>query len=437
MNVSVVELSPNQKKLLVEIPAEQVTKQIEAKYRDLGKTVRIKGFRPGKVPLTILKSYYGKAVESEVSSQFIQDTFPEALRDMDLKPLVEADVSEMRFEDNGTFSYAAIVDVCPPFEVTAYRGLSLQRPTVQIDAEQEEQELERIRQQHAQLRTIENERPVQDGDVVLIDFTPTVDGSVFRKGQVNDYMLEVGKKAIHPDLDAHFPGRRSGDIFTVELDYPEDAPTKEIAGKRVLVQLVIKEVKEKIVPELNDDFASEVGRFDSLDALRQTIREQIAKREESRTTSEVRRQIAEQLVEGNSFDLSPKVVEREVDRLIGLLQHQFESQGLKIDTSRFNSPEIRADYRAQAEKNVRWRLICRRIAEQESLQLSDDEVEEIYQEVARFTRKDLDTVRSEYADSNIVEQSKDDRILDRVFKLIEAEAVYTESAAEPITSSQE
>ena len=119
------------------------------------------------------------------------------------------------------------------------------------------------------------------------------------------------------------------------------------------------------------------------------------------------------------------------------MQHQFESQGLKIDTSRFNSPEIRADYRAQAEKNVRWRLICRQIAEQESLQLSDDEVEEIYQEVARFTRKDIDTVRSEYADSNIVEQSKDDRILDRVFKLIEAEAVYTESAAEPITSSQE
>jgi trigger factor len=437
MNVSVVELSPNQKKLLVEIPAEQVAKQIEAKYRDLGKTVRIKGFRPGKVPLSILKSYYGKAVESEVSSQFIQDTFPDALREMDVKPLVEADVSEMSFEDNGTFTYAAIVDVCPPFEVTAYRGLSLRRPTVQIDAEQEEQELERIRQQHAQLRTIENERAVHDGDVVLIDFTPTVDGTVFRKGQVNDYMLEVGKKAIHPDLDAHFLGRRSGDIFNVELDYPEDAPTKEIAGKRVLVHLVIKEVKEKIVPELNDDFASEVGRFDSLDALRQTIREQIAKREESRTTSEVRRQIAEQLVEGTSFDLSPKVVEREVDRLIGLLQHQFESQGLKIDTSRFNSPEIRADYRAQAEKNVRWRLICRQIAEQESLQLSDDEVEEIYQEVARFTRKDIDTVRSEYADSNIVEQSKDDRILDRVFKLIEAEAVYTESAAEPITSSQE
>lgn len=437
MNVSVVELSPNQKKLLVEIPAEQVKKQLDAKFRDLGKSVRIKGFRPGKVPINILKSYYGKAVENEVSSEFIQDTFPDAIRETDVKPLVEADVTEMRFEDNGTFTYAAIVDVCPPFELAGYRGLSLQRPSVQIDAEQEEVELERIRQQHAQLRTLENERPVQEGDVVVIDFTPTVDGSVFRKGQVNDYMLEVGKKAIHPDLDAHLVGRRLGDTFVIDLDYPEDAPTEEIAGKRISADIAIKEVKEKLVPELNDEFASEVGRFDSLDALRQTIREQLAKREESRITSEVRRQIVEQLVANISFELSPKVVEREVDRLIGLLQHQFESQGLKIDASRFNSAEIRADYRIQAEKNVRWRLICRRIADQENLELSDDELEGIYQEVARFTRKSIDTVRTEYAESGIVEQSKEDRIVDKVFKLIEAEAVYADSVTEPTISSQE
>lgn len=437
MNVSVVELSPNQKKLLVEIPAEEVKKQMDAKFRDLGRNVRIKGFRPGKVPLNILRSYYGKAVENEVSSEFIQSTFPEALRETDVKPLVEADVTEMRFEDNGTFTYAAVIDVCPPFELAGYRGLGLRRPSVQIGAEQEAFELERLRQQHAQLRTLENERPVREGDVVVIDFTPTVDGSVFRRGQMSDYMLEVGNKAIHPDLDGHLVGRESGDAFAIELDYSEDAPAKEVAGKRVSVDIAIKEVKEKVVPELNDDFAGEVGRFDSLDALRQTIREQLAKREESRIASEVRRQIVEQLIDKISLELSPKVVEREVDRLIGLLQHQFESQGLKIDASRFNSSEIRAEYRTQAEKNVRWRLICRRIADQENLQLSDDELEGIYQEVARFTRKSVDTVRTEYAESGIVEQSKEDRIVDKVFELIESEAQYADSAIEPTISSQE
>lgn len=437
MNVSVVDLSANQKKLLVEIPAEKVQKELRARYRDLGKSVKIKGFRPGKVPLNILKSYYGKNVQNEVSSQFIQETFPEALRETDLKPLVEADVSEMRFEENGAFTYAAVVDICPPFELADYRGLNIHRERVEIDEKVEEAELEGIRQQHAQLHTVETERVVQEGDVVLIDFTPWLDEVVFQKGSTHDYMTEVGKKAIHPELDAHLVGRLAGDSFSVELDYPEDAPIREIAGKRIRADVVIKEVKEKIVPELNDEFAREVGRFHTLDDLRKTIREQLVQREESRISSEVRRQIVDKLVGQMEVELSPRVIEREIDYLIGHLQHQFESQGLKIDTSRFNTPEVRADYRSQAERNVRWRLIVQKIAERENLQLSEEEREDIYREVARLTRTDLETIKRDYADSSIIEQYKDGRIVDKVFRLIESEAVFSNTTEEQNQSNQE
>lgn len=427
MNVSVVDLSANQKKLLVEIPAERVQKEIKARYRDLGKTVRIKGFRPGKVPITILKSYYGKNVENEVSSQFIQESFPEALKETDLKPLVEADVSEMRFEDNGGFTYAAVVDVCPPFQTPEYRGLSLDRQMVQVDESLEEIELERIRQQHSQLRTLEEERPVVEGDVVLIDFTPWVDAAIYSKGMRHDHMMEVGKGSIHPDLDWHMVGRRPGESFSVDLTYPEDTPNREVAGKQVRADVVVKEVKEKIVPELNDDFAKEVGRFETLEELRQTVRNQILQREESRSRSELRQRIVDTLVAQMGVELSPRVIEREIDRMIGQLQYQFESQGLKIDPSRFNTPEIREDYRPQAEKSVRWRLIYRRIAEQESIELSEDEQEEIYREVARLTRSDVQTVKREYGDSSLVEQYRDGRIVEKVFKLIESEAVFTDT----------
>ena len=130
MNVSLTDISPSQKKIRVEIPESKVTEELDKKYRDLAKKTKIKGFRPGKVPLSIIKSYYGKAVEHEVSTQFIEDTFGDALKETDLKPLTQADVSESHFEEGGAFTYTALVDICPPFELPVYKGLEIHKPAV-------------------------------------------------------------------------------------------------------------------------------------------------------------------------------------------------------------------------------------------------------------------------------------------------------------------
>jgi trigger factor len=438
MKVSVVDVSANQKKLQVEIPAENVQKEIEKKYRTLTKQVRIKGFRPGKVPRPILKSYYGKAVEGEVSNELIHETFPNALTQSELKPLVEADVSDMRFEDSGAFTYEAILEVCPPFEVEKYKGIEVRKPAVQIANEQVDQELERTRQQHSKLEPLEEERPIREGDVAVVDFTPSVDGVVFEKGKTTDYMLEVGKKAMHPDFDEKLIGRKAGEAFSFDLDYPEDAGVAEIAGKTVHFDVTVKSVKEKVLPELDEEFAKKLGAYETVEALREATRERLQKQEETRISGEVRQQIKEQILNEVKFDLSPKVIEREADALLAQFTHQFESQGLKIDTSAFNTPEIREEYRGQAEKSLRWRLILGEIAKKEDIDITDEEVEEIYKELARLLRKDVSTVKSMYADSAVFEQMKDSKIQEKVFKLLEQEASYTEvDAAEEVGSQQE
>jgi trigger factor len=434
MNVSVVDLSANQKKLHVEIPADKVRKELEAKYRDLSKQVRIKGFRPGKVPRSILKSYYGKTVEHEVSSQFIQDTFSEALREADLHPLVQADVSETRFDDNGAFVYVAVVDVSPPFEVEGYKGLEVQKSPVKIDEDQVQAELERIREQNAQLLLVEEDRAIQEGDVVLTDFVPSLDGKVFEKGKTEDFMVEVGKHAIHPEFDGHLIGHHAGESVSFELDYPEDTPTPEIRGKRVHFDVQIKEIKKKELPELNDELARTV-KFDTLDALKESIRERLRKREEERISVEVRQQITDQLLSKVQLDLSSKVIEREVDRLIDLLKNQFESQGLKIDTSRFNTPEIRGEYRPQAVRNLSQRLIFQQIAKQENIELTDEDLEEIYRGIALYARMDVEKVKAEYADSSLVEQAKEGKIQEKVLKLLEETAVYKELPDEGVNTN--
>ncbi len=427
MKVSVVDLSTNQKKLQVEIPASNVQMEIEKKYRDLAKQVRIKGFRPGKVPRSILKSYYGKAVEGEVSNELIQGTFSDALTQSELKPLAEADVSEMRFEDDGAFSYEAIVDVPPPFEVEGYKGVEVKRPAIDASDEKVDAEVQRLREQQATLSDLGEDRAIEEGDVLVVDYTPFVDGEAFQRGAGTDRMIEVGRKSIHPDFDGHLVGRKAGDSFSFEVEYPSDATPGEIAGKTVKFEVTVKSAKKKVLPELDDAFAKAAGKHENIEALRTAIRERVEKSEQARATGEVRQQIRDQLLEKTPMELPPKAIERETEMMVTQFKHQFESQGLKIDTSKILTPEVREEYRKEAEKNIRWRLILDEIARLEDIAITDEELEEIYGEVARLLRKDIDTIKSLYADNSIVEQLKSNKLQEKVLKLLEDEASSTET----------
>jgi trigger factor len=432
INVSLTEISPSQKKIRVEIPESRVTKEFEKKYRDLAKKAKIKGFRPGKVPLSIIKSYYGKAVEHEVSSQFIEDTFGDALKESDLKPLTQADISESHFEEGGAFAYTAVVDICPPFELPDYKGLKIHKPVVEVTDEQVHAELDKLAQGHAQLRALESDRPIREGDVAIVDFTPIVEGRVFEKGKTRDFLAEVGKGALHPDFDKHLLGRRPGESFSFELYYPEDASTSELAGKNVRFDLTIKELKEKEVPELNDEFAQTLGpgQFETLDALRQGLREKLLEREEQSASQSVRGQILRKILGKVQFEISPRVIEREADRVLQNLKLQFESQGLKFDADTLNMSEYKTGSRLQAERDIRTRLVIDRVAEAEAISLDSEEEEQVFRDIAAAYRMDLAKVESEYRDSAIVEREKESKLQDKVLKFIESEAVFVDTPEE-------
>ncbi|QCQ23318.1 trigger factor [Desulfoglaeba alkanexedens ALDC] len=428
MKVSVTDLSSTQKRLEIEVPANRMKQELDKRYRDLAKNVRIKGFRPGKVPRKILQSYYGKNVESEVSSQVIQETYPKAIQEAAIKPLVEADIEEIHFADEGTFTYAAIVEVSPPFELPEYKGLKIEKRAAAVTDEQVLEELQELRQRHAQLQSLEEDRPIREGDVVVVDFTPWVDDAVFERGKADDYMLEVGLKQLHAAFDESLLGRREGESFSFEIDYPADAPTKEIAGKRVRFEVTVKEVKAKILPDLDDDLAKEVGDYETLEELKEATRSRLAEIAEKGLRAETRGRIMEELVKRASFDLSPKVIDREVDFLVEQFVSQFQRQGLNIDPEAFKAPEVRAEYRPQAERNLRWRLIANRIAAQEGIELDEDELEAIYAEVARVMRTTVEKVRDAYAETPVIEQMKESKLHEKVMEFLEASAVFIEPA---------
>jgi trigger factor len=432
MNVSLTEVSPSQKKIQVQIPVSKVTEELEKKYRDLAKNTKVKGFRPGKVPLSIIKSYYGKAVEHELSAQFIQDTFEDALKETDVKPLTQADVSESHFEEDGGFTYTALVDICPPFELPGYKGLEVHKPAVEITDEQIQQEMDGLAQSHAQLHTVESPRPIHEGDVAIVDFTPIVGGKVFEKGKTQDLMVEVGKGSLHPDFDGHLVGRESGESFSFELDYPEDARTPELAGKKVRFDLTIKDLKEKEVPELNDEFAQSLGsgQFETIEALKDEFRSKLREREEQSVSQIVHTQILRKILDQVQFEVSPRVIDREAERMINNLKRQFESQGLQFDTATLDSEHYKNISRLQAEKDIRARLVLDKIAEAEGIALDPEEVEEVFRDIAASYRMDVKKFKSQFGDSALMEKEQEKKLEDKVLKFIESEAVFVDAPEE-------
>jgi trigger factor len=430
MKVTVVDLSPSQKKLQIESPAQQVQAELEKRYKELARTARIKGFRPGKVPRNVLKNYYGKAIENEVSNHFVNETFPEALRDSQLEPLAQAEVEEINFDSAGGLQYEATIDVAPPFVVEGYQGLEVRRRQLQVGEDLVDRELETLRDRHAELRSLNDERPVREGDFVVVSFTPWVDGQVFERGVAKEQLLEVGKRSIHPEFDTQLIGHKAQEPFSFELIYKDGKdgePTQELAGKTVQFDVIIQEVKEKILPELDDDFAKEVRNLDTLTELRSSLREQLEKSEQQKLDQEIRQQISDKLCDQVLLEVPGRAVEVEVDQMVGQLQYQFQSQGLKLDASMFNTPEIRAEYRVQGERNLRLRLILDKIAQQENLAVDDTEVEEIYSQFAKMARMDVEQVKAEQDKYQILQQMKQARLHDKVWTLLTDQAHYIDA----------
>jgi trigger factor len=427
MKVSVVDLSPSRKKLQIEIPAQEVQAELEKRYKELARTARIKGFRPGKVPRNVLKNYYGKAIESEVSNHFVNETYPEALRETKLEPLAQAEVDDIDFDDAGALHYTAVIDVAPLFVVEGYQGLEVNRRQVQVSDEQVDQELENLRNSHSELRSVDADRPIQEGDFVVVSFTPSVDGVVFSRGVAKEQLLEVGKKSVHPDFDGHLIGRRIQERFSFDLDYPVDASTQEIAGKRVRFEVTIQELKEKILPEADDEFAKEVRSLDTLAELRTSLRQQLEKSEQLKVDQEIRQQLSDKLYDLVPMELPAKAIDVEVDQMLGQLQYQFQSQGLKLDASTFNTPEIRAEYQVQGERNLRLRLILDKIAQQENLALEGSEIDEIYGQFARMARIDVEQVKAEEDKYQMLQQMKQANLHDKVWKLLIEQAQHIDA----------
>ncbi len=396
MNVEIEQLGPVKKKINVVIPSEKVTEEIDSVYQKLKQTAKIRGFRPGKVPKDILKKYYKEQVEGEVISKLIQVSYPEALTKVQVVPVSQPVVENGVLEEGKEFFYSASFEIKPEIELKDYLNLKVEKEKLAVTQKDVENRLNMIRESHASLKEVAEDRPVKVGDFILMDCDGTLNGNPFEGGEVKDHLLEVGPDTYLPGLGPKLLGLRKGASEEIMLGIPEDYYRKDLAGKEVILKIEIKELKEKVLPEADDNFAKDLGEYQGLEDLKNKLGEGLEKEEKQRIESLVRDRVVEQLTEKNPFEVPVSMVERQIEFIMADTQRALLSQGSSLEKLGIPIDVMKENYKAEAEKQVKCSLFVEAIAKREDISVSNDEVEEKLKGIAKSSNQDIEKVRDFY-----------------------------------------
>jgi trigger factor len=418
MNVNVENISPIKKKVSVEIPVDQVAKEINSFYGELGRKARIKGFRPGKIPRNILERHFKDYVRTEVIQKLIQDSYPTALSESGLHPVSPPVVDPGEFESGKPFQYSAVVEVKPEIQLENYIGLKIEGKKEEIKEEEVEERLKNLQNLHAQLKAISEARAVQTGDYVILDYEAKTDGQPLEGGKAIDFTVEVGSGRFIPDFEEKLVGLKPEEEKEFEVSFPADYGYQKWAGKTLSFHVKIKEIKEKILPPLDDEFAKDLGEYDSLENLKAKLREEIEKDKELELDRRLKDQILEQLLQANPFDVPEGMAEEQTKHLVGDTKMRLATQGMELKQLGVSEEKLLEDYRSAAEKQVRTFLILEKIADQEGITVTDEEVENRLQEIAERIRQKLDAVKKYYEKNELIPEVKAGILTDKTLSYL-------------------
>jgi trigger factor len=406
MNVNVEDISSIKKKVNIEISEDQVTKEVDSFYKDLGKKAKIKGFRPGKVPRSILERYFKDYIKTEVVQKLVQETYPTALSEANLHPVSNPTIDPGEVESGKPFQYSATIEVKPEIKLEEYLGLNVEGKKEEVKDEEVEERLKGLQNLHANLKTIEEARPIQNGDFVIVDYEAKMDGKPLEEGRATDFTVEVGSGRFIAAFEEKLIGLRSEEEREIEVFFPEDYGYKKWAGKTIAFHVKTKEIKEKILPILDDEFAKDLGDYSSLEELRVKLKQEIEGEKKLALDRQLKDQMVDQLLQKNIFDIPESLVDEQTKTLVSDFKLRLAAQGMKINTLGISEEKLQKDYREAAMRQVRTFLILEKIAGQEGITVTDEEMEGRLKEISERTHQKFDAVKRYYEKNGLIPEVK-------------------------------
>jgi trigger factor len=389
VKVAVEELEACKRRLAVEAPVDVVQKEWERAYGRVQKQARLPGFRKGHVPRSLVKLHFADDVRREVAEHLIPDVYRQALTEARIDPVNEPDLQDVKLEENSPLSFVAVVEVKPAIALADYKGLEVHHAPPPVSDEDVARTIEQMREQQAEFRSVE--RAAAAGDLVIVDYTLAPEAH--DPTTANGYNFVVGAGNVMQEIDAAVVGMRAGEKKEIELRFPDDHRMESLRGKGGTASLKVSEVKEKILPALDDDFAKSLGQFDTLEALRAEVRTQL----EARREVDQRRELEDKLVEGalkrHEFTVPDAMVMRQIAHQVEHARERLRRQGVDPDGVQWDYQKLIGELRPGAEQAVRRALLLEAIAEKEELTVADADLDAEVDKIARASQRPAPAVR--------------------------------------------
>jgi trigger factor len=429
LKVEIENLSEVKRKLRIEVPAVEVTGEVDRAYRELGKKAKVKGFRPGKVPRSVLEMYYRKQIEQDVSDALVRRSLGEALKEHNLEAInlswPEALPPVVSGED---FRYSVELEVNPEFTAEDYLGLKLQAPEVEVTDAEVDGRLEEIRQANALLKPPAADRGVQAEDFVVLDYQGYFAGEPVEGAKAEGFYIEVLSGKFNAEFEANLLGLKAGAETRFAVSLPDDFANPLIAGKVIDFQVHIQELKEKVVAELDDTFAKNLGgNFQSLADLRTAVREDIINSKERERQAHLENQVADRLLASHQFEVPPSLIAQEQENLLRDQMDRYSQHGM--NTANMDTTRMLEVMKPMAERRVRVRLVLSRIADKEGLAVDDAEMDAAVARIAVNNRRDVAEIQKFYEEHDLLGSLRRTLLDDKTMKLLLDKAEITAAAA--------
>ena len=411
------------REISVEVPAAEVTRETEALIQKYQKLARLPGFRKGHVPASIIRQRFAEDIKTDVVESLVPRYFRQEADKQGLIPVSQPRVTDLHIHDGEPLRFKASFEILPEVKVEGYKELRADKPVIEVTDEEVEQALNHLREQHATYTAIEG-RPLADGDFaqVALDGKPKVG-----EGQpvhMDDVLVEIGGKNTMPEFSEHLRGASAGDEKTFEVKYPEDSSDQRLAGQTFDYSVKVLSLKSKTLPELNDDFAKELGDFSGIDDLKKRIRENMEAEKKHTAEHEAKDKLVAELVKRNDFDVPEAMVDRQIDVRLERGLRALAAQGMRSeDMKKMDLNRLRAGQRDQALQEVKASLLLDKIADLESVEVSDEEIGHEIEALATQTQQTSEAVRARLTRDGAL-----DRIRNRIRNEKTLNLLYHQSA---------
>ena len=426
MSLQVEKLEHNMAKLTVEVAAEDVEKALQAAYLKQRKQINIPGFRKGKVPRQMIEKMYGPEVfYDEAANNMIPDAYAKAYDESELDIVSQPKIEVVQMEKGKPFIFTAEVATKPEVTLGDYKGLKVDKVSTRVTQKEVDEEIEKERERNA--RTIEvTDRAVQDKDEVTLDFEGFVDGVAFEGGKGEDYPLTIGSGSFIPGFEEQLIGAEIDKEVEVNVTFPKEYHSEELAGKDAAFKCTVHTIKAKELPELDDEFASEVSECETMDAYRAEVKKNIKERKERTGKEKKENQAVDQAIENAQMDIPEAMIEFQVRQMADDFARRIQQQGLTVEQyfqfTGMTAEKMMEEMRPQAEKSIKTRLVLEAIVKAENIEVSDERVEEELTKMAEAYQMEVEKLK-EFMGENEKKQIKEDLAVQEAITLLVNESV--------------